>query len=150
MGHDRDVAEFVARHAPIERPAFDMNGDGFRAFGVLREDGALVAGIVFSDWHPKEKRIELSGAALDPRALASTRNLRVFGSYAFGQLSVFRVWARTATVNVRARKWLKGIGFREEGVQAHWFGEGKHAITLRLIRPDWERRWESPSLQKAA
>lgn len=151
MGHDRDVAEFVARHAPIERPAFDMIGDGFRAFGVLREDGALVAGVVFSDWKPAFGTVELSGAAVDPRALASTRNLRVFGSYAFGQLDCFRVWARTATANVRARKWLRGIGFTEEGVSAHHFGKGKHAAILRVIRPEWERKWGAiESARKAA
>jgi hypothetical protein len=56
-GHDQAVADFVARLSPIERPVWEP---GFRAFGVIRDDGALVAGVVFSSWRKEFATVELS------------------------------------------------------------------------------------------
>lgn len=146
-GHDEAVAAFVAGLAPIERPVFEP---GYRGFGVIRDDGALVAGVVFSGWRPAFSTLELSGAAIDPRAL-SHRILAELGEYAFGQLEAFRVWARTSVDNRRARRFLKGIGFIEESVQAHWYGKGNHAVVSRVIKPDWQRKWCALEVaQKAA
>lgn len=146
-GHDEAVAAFVANLAPIEQPVFEP---GFRAFGVIRNDGALVGGVVFSGWRPAFSTVELSGAVIDSRAL-SPRILADLGEYAFGQLLAFRVWARTSVDNRRARKFLEGIGFIEEGVQAHWYGKGRHAITSRVIAPDWKWHRRAPEVaQKAA
>ncbi len=136
-GHDADVAAFVARFSPIEQPVWEP---GYRAFGVIRDDGALIAGVVFSGWWPPAKRVELSGAAIDPRAFGP-RILRSLGEHAFGKLDCFRVWARTSIDNNRARKLLKGIGFIEESTQAHWYGPGRHAVTLRVTKREWERQW---------
>lgn len=137
-GHDADVAEFVAGFSYIEPPLWKP---GFRAFGVVREsDGLLVGGVVFDDWHPKERRVEFSGAAIDPRAFGP-RFILAMGEYAYGKLDCFRVWARTSVDNRRARKMLKGLGFIEEGVQAHWYGPGIHAVTARVLQPEWNERW---------
>lgn len=137
-GHDAAVAQFVHDFAPLEKPLWKP---GFRGFGVIREsDGLLVAGVVFDDWHPNEKRVEMSGAAIDPRAFGP-RTIRALGAYAFGKLDAHRVWARTSLDNRRARKLLKGLGFIEESTQASWYGPGVHAVTLRVLKPEWERRW---------
>lgn len=146
VGHDADVAAFVARFAPAERPEF---APGFRAFGVIRDDGALIAGVVFSDWHPEQKRLELSGVSLSRYAFRPPI-LAALGEYAFGQLGAFRVWARTSIDNRPARAMLKHLGFIEESTQAHWYGPRQHAVTLRVIRPDWERKWSSQEDRKAA
>lgn len=146
MGHDAAVGKFVEDLAPIERPEWPL---GFVGFGILRADGALVAGVVFSEWHPAAKRIQLSAAALDPRSFGP-RILVSLGNYAFGQLGCFRVWARTSTENQRARKFLKGIGFTEESTQAHWYGPKRHAITLRVTEPEWRQRWGISEVKKAA
>jgi hypothetical protein len=46
---------------------------------------------------------------------------------------------------------LKHLGFIEESTQAHWYGKGRHAVTARLIKPDWERRLGASEVaQKAA
>ena len=138
-GHDAEVAHFVGDWEAPERPAWKP---GYRAFGVLRSDGALVAGFVFDDWHPEQRRVELSARAVDPRAFGP-RLIRRLGEYPFGQLDCFRVWARTSVDNIRCRKILKGIGFIEESTQAHWYGPFRHAVTLRVTKPEWERRWGS-------
>ncbi len=137
VGHDEDVGRFVAQGDYPEPPLWK---DGFRAFGIIREDGALIAGVVFDDWHPAQRRVELSARALDPRAFGPGI-LRQLGDYPFRKLDCFRVWARTQPSNLRARKFLKGIGFTEESTQAHWYGMGLHSVTLRVTAPEWQRRW---------
>lgn len=138
-GHDATVAQFVGDWDAPEKPVWNP---GYRAFGVLRADGALVAGVVFDGWQPAAKRIELSARSLDPRAF-SIPVIRRLGQYPFGQLDCFRMWARTSIDNKRCRKLLRGIGFTEESTQAHWYGQNRHAVTLRVTRPEWERRWGS-------
>ncbi len=137
IGHDETVANFVGSLAPIEPPIWEP---GYRAFGVIRDDGALVAGAVFHGWHEKFRRVELSGAALSRHAFGP-RILHPLGEYAFGQLGAFRVWARTSVDNEPAKAFLKHIGFTPESTEAHWYGPGKHAITLRVLPAQWNRRW---------
>ncbi len=145
-GHDATVAAFVGKLAPMEPPIWNP---GFKAFGVIREDGALVAGVVFHDWHEAFKRVELSAATLDVRSFGP-RILRHLGEYVFGQREMFRVWARTSVSNERAKNFLRGIGFVPESVQSHWYGPKRHAITFRVTEPEWRHRWEKVKLQKAA
>ncbi len=140
LGRDAEVGQFVAARSPLERP--DWSG-GFVGFGIVRADGDLVAGVVFSDWHPAEKRIELSACADDPRAF-STRELVSLGNYVFGQLGAHRCWARTSEDNRRALKFLKGIGFIKEGTLAGHYGPGRNAVMMRVLAPEWKRRWQAP------
>lgn len=146
-GHDADVAAFVARFSPIEQPVWEP---GFRAFGVIRDDGALIAGVVFSGWRPAFATVELSGVALSHYAFRPRIQIAL-GEHAFGKLEAFRVWSRTSLENKPARAMLKHLGFIEEGVEGHWYGKGRHAVRMRLIKPDWERRWRTMEVaQKAA
>ena len=145
-GHDADVAAFVGARAPMEPPVWNA---GYVAFGVIRDDGALVAGVVFHDWHEAFKRVELSAATIDPRSFGPGI-LCQLGDYVFRQREMFRVWARTSVSNERAQKFLKGIGFVPESVQSHWYGPKRHAITLRVTEPQWRQRWGGIELKKAA
>ena len=146
LGQDEAVGKFVADLAPIERPVWPS---GFSTFGVIRDDGALVGGVVFSDWRPAFKTVELSGAALSRHAFGP-RTLLPIGEYVFGQLGAFRVWARTSVDNKPARAFLKHIGFTEESISAHHYGRGQHAITLRIIPAQWQHRWGLKEARKAA
>jgi RimJ/RimL family protein N-acetyltransferase len=133
VGHDDAVARFVAQFAPVERPLFVPP---YFAFGVLKENGSLVAGVVFSDWKPDFRTLELSVAALS-YASFSTQIVSALGDFAFGQLNAFRIFARTESRNRRAQNLLRHIGFTQEAVQGHYYGEGKHASCWRLIKPEW-------------
>lgn len=135
-GHDETVARFVAKLSPIEQPVWT---DVAAAFGVLREDGALIAGVVFSNYRPQFGTLELSAASVSYFSF-SIGIVSALGEYAFRQLSANRVWARTSTVNKRARAMLKGLGFTEEGVNACHYGPKSHAVVARLLRSEWERR----------
>ena len=139
------VKRFVAERSPIEQVEF---GPGV-GIGIARSDGVLVAGVVFSDWHADSRRIELSGATDDVRAF-STQTLRSLGEYVFGQLNAYRVWAKTSTDNRRALKLLEGLGFIREGTLAGFYGPQKHAVILRVLEPEWRRKWGGVPLKEAA
>lgn len=146
-GHDQVVLDFVADRAPIERPVWR---DVAAAIGILRDDGALIGGVVISEYSPQFARAELSVAVIGSYA-ASTQIVREIGSLAFGQLAIFRLFARTSDRNWRAKRALKALGFRQEGIKVHHYGLGNHAADWRVIRPEWEARWgQIEALQKAA
>ena len=145
-GHDEDVARFVADLAPIERPKFEPP---FWGFGVLKEDGSLVAGIVFSDWKPSFSTIEVSAAAVSSYGI-STQIVTTMYGFVFGQLDVFRIFARTSSRNAKAQKMLRHVGYTPEAVQGHYYGPNHHAACWRLLRPEYERKWGSVMEQKAA
>jgi len=139
------VKRFVAERSPIEQVEF---GPGV-GIGIARSDGVLVAGVVFSDWHSDSRRVELSGAVDDPRVIG-TQMIVAIGNYVFGQLSAYRVWAKTSTDNRRALKLLDGLGFIREGTLAGFYGPQKHAVILRVLQPEWHRKWGVSPLRKAA
>ncbi len=145
IGHDEAVAKFVAQFAPVERPEWRAP---YWAFGVLKENGSLVAGAVFSDWKPDFKTLEFSGAVISSHGV-STQIVTAIGGFVFGELQAYRLFARTEVKNRRAEKLLRHLGFTQEAVQGHHYGPGRHASCWRLIRPEWERKW-APEAQQAA
>lgn len=147
FGHDQAVLDFVAARAPIERPVWR---DVAAAVGILREDGGLIGGVVFSDWRPTFATCELSVAGASS-LLVSTQMVRELGAFAFGQLGLFRIFARTSDRNKRAERALLALGFKMEGKKGHYYGRGHAASDWRIIRPEWEMRWGPiKALQKAA
>ena len=139
------VKRFVAERSPIEQVEF---GPGV-GIGIARSDGVLVAGVVFSDWHSDSRRVELSGAVDDPRVIG-TQMIVAIGNYVFGQLNAYRCWAKTSTDNRRALKLLEGLGFIREGTLAGFYGPQKHAVILRVLEPEWRRKWARVPLREAA
>lgn len=144
VGHDETVAKFVAGLSPLERPIW---WGQYHAFGVLRGDGALIAGVVFSDHRPQFGTVELSAAAVSSFAFGP-QIIEALGDFAFGKLEVFRVWAKTSLQNERAKRLLRGLGFTQEAVLSHHYGH-VHACQWRVLKPEWERKW-TPEVQKAA
>ena len=43
-----------------------------------------------------------------------------------------------------ARAMLKGIGFTKEGTLAGHYGPGRNAVMMRVLAPEWKRRWQAP------
>jgi RimJ/RimL family protein N-acetyltransferase len=134
-GHDATVAEFVANLSPIERPEWGP----YCAIGIIRDDGALVAGVVLSNWREQFRTIEFSAAAVSSTAFRP-RIVAELGDFIFGKLDAYRVWARTSIRNDRAQSALAKVGFIREAVSAHWYGPTHHATLWRYLRPQWESR----------
>ena len=85
------------------------------ALGIVR-DGAIVGGVVFSNWHPGARDIEVSGA-VGPGFRVGPAGVRRIMRYAFVQLGCGRVSIRTGKRNKAARAFAERIGFRIEGVR---------------------------------
>jgi len=133
VGHDAEVAQFVAELAPMERPVWP---EGYRAFGVLDERNRLIFGAVFSEWKPEFGTIQLSAAGISSYLL-SPDIVAALEGYAYRQLQANRVWSRTSIRNRKAIRLLKHIGFRPEGASADYFGPGHAAETYRMLRKEW-------------
>jgi RimJ/RimL family protein N-acetyltransferase len=147
FGHDQTVADFVARLAPIERPVWHA---GFRAIGILRGDGALVAGVVFNSNRQDFGAWEVSGVSVVSHPCSIEMANEIY-RFAFQQLSnANRIEARTSVDNKRARRMLRNLGFVEEGVQADYFGPRNHAVMARLLKAEWERKRRIAEIRKAA
>lgn len=145
-GHDSAVADFVAKLSPIERPVWYP---GYRAIGILRSDGALVAGVVFSSGRPQFGCWEVSGASVVSHPCSIEMANQIYG-FAFRQLLANRIEATTSTENASARRMLRHLGFKEEGGKADYYGPRKHAISARLLKVEWERRQRTLEVRKAA
>ena len=138
LGQDRDVAAWVAARIPHMAA-----GEGFgpcAAIGVADESGRALGGVVFSNFQPRYRSIEVSFAAETPRWLTA----RLIGgilSYPFVQLGCQRITAVTPRRAARARRFLDRFGFRREGVVRKGFG-ADDAIVSGLLEREWRgSRW---------
>lgn len=97
--------------------------------GVVR-GGNLVAGAVFNNYrHPN---IEVTFAADSPR-WASKQNISCILRYPFVQLGCLRLTAYTKAKNSRARTFLTGLGFDQEGYHPYGFPDDD-AVSYGLLR----------------
>lgn len=114
------------------------------AIGVSRQD-QLLAGCVYNNWrHPN---IEVTFATDSPR-WASRQAISCILSYPFVQLGCLRITAYTRAGNERARAFLTGLGFDQEGYHPHGFPDDD-AVSYGLLRE--KCRWvKSESQAKSA
>lgn len=141
---DDTAKALVSRMAPMGFAEFTDHDRGFR---IVNGSGRTTAAAVFSDYRPHLASIEFSGIALCSHAL-STRIVLQLGGYAFGQLRINRVFARTSEKNARAIKLLKHLGFTPEGTSADFYGVGLNARNYRMLKREWDERY--PTLVKEA
>ncbi len=107
---------------------------------VRTESGHTAAAIVFSDYRPHFGTIELSAVALHFCPL-STGIVLQLGEWAFQQLRVNRVFARTSEKNARAIRLLKRIGFTLEGTSMDFYGVGRSARNYRMLKREWDVKY---------
>lgn len=115
-----------------------------QGIGVINEAGALIAGVIYSNYDPDFRTIELSFAADTPKWLSRPIICELLG-YAFDTLNVNRLNAFTPKKNGPARKFIDKFGFRREGVATDGFGPGEDAIISRLLKREWLlTKWARP------
>ncbi len=129
-GCDEGVAAWVARELGIR----DFGPSS--AFGVADESGKIVGGIVFHNYQPQYRSVEVSIAMLTPR-WANPGIIRRTLSYAFDTLNVRRITATTPRKAASARRFLTKLGFRYEGMA--WKGFGTDDAVISGLR-DYEWR----------
>lgn len=107
-GHDHLVAQFVASLIP------DLHGrqlaQASKTFGVIDEDGRLIAGMVYHNWSPESGTIEMSGAATEPRWL-TVETLRRMYVYPYLQLGCQMTYMRVAADNERLLRQLAAFNY---------------------------------------
>jgi hypothetical protein len=150
-GHDALVCDWVARRIPGMAPAVANNPPG-RAFGaataigVVDGEGCLRGGVIYHNYRPEFRTIELGFASAHRRWL--TRSL-INGllAYPFDQLGCQRVTGVTPKRYKDARRFLDKFGFKREGVVRRGFGDDD-AIISGLLRSEWDRSpWNARSAE---
>lgn len=135
-GHSEGIAAWVANRIP------HLTGPGFgqcQAIGILSSDEELLAGVVFHDWIPAHRTIQLSLAADSPR-WARRGVVGEFLAYPFDELDVRKVWTATPHKNERALRINRGFGFKQEAILARHYGD-QHAVICRLFQHEYRNRF---------
>lgn len=134
-GQDASIARWVALHIPHVGEA------GFHspvaAIGVV-SDETILAGVVFHDYQPDFGTMQLSMAAVNPM-WARRENIAGLLAYPFIQLGVFKCWIACPSDGQHALDTWDHIGFKREAILAHQFGRKRHAIMMRMMKPDFYR-----------
>lgn len=104
---------------------------------VLDARGAVLGGVVYHNFYPHLRSIEMSAAAATKRWL--TRDvLRHIFEYPFEQLRVQRVTMITGRKNDAARTLLRNLGFRQEGCVRRGL-RNQDAIIYGMLASEWKR-----------
>ena len=150
FGHDRALAAWAAKRIPHVGEA------GFgpcTAIGIASgpdSDDKLLGVCVFHDAQEQAGTIQLSMVATTPK-WATRPVISALLYYPFVQLGANKVWTATPIHNVRALRFNKGIGFRQDGVLREHFGKGEHAVICSMLRKEYMRsRWHVDVPHQAA
>lgn len=151
LGHDKQVAKWVAKRIPFSNAGF---GDTPIGIGVVDQDGYEMAGVVFHDYHPEFATMAVSIAAATPR-WATRRLIAKILTYPFEQSNVNKLWSAVSLSNERSLRFAYGIGFVKEATLANHFGKD-HAVILRMLRKEYDRVYkgktdgQKPAIRAAA
>lgn len=136
FGYDAEIARWVIGHIP------HMRGGDFgpcAAIGVASKN-KLLAGIVYHDYQPDFRTIQLSMASEGPM-WARRSTIAALLHYPFEQLGVYKVWTLTPIDNEAALRVNQHIGFKKEATLAHQFGPKRHGVVCRLTKQDYNRKY---------
>lgn len=140
------VSLLYGQNAPVAQWAADRidhvsSHRGFgpsSAIGVISDTGRLIAGVVYHDWQPEARSIQISMAADSP-IWARREVIRDLLAYPFLQLECLRVWTAIPLDNWKAIRINEHIGLKREATLAWGFGRKRHAAIFRMLRPDFDR-----------
>lgn len=144
-GHNEEVAHWVAQRIPyaarwIEHAPFGEAFGKSTAIGVLDDEGYQVAGVVYHDYDPFCRSIEMSFAA-DAKGWATRPILRLLMAYPFDVLGCQRVTTITPKRNREARAFIDAFGFKREGVVRRGFGDDAAIVSGMLVEEWRQSRW---------
>ena len=138
-GRNEEVAAFVAANIPGETGFGNCKAIGFGA--------PLVAGVVYHNWNPEGRVIELS-AASTTRKWVTRANLKVIFGYPFDELECQLCVARISEHNARARRIWRALGSTEYHIP-RFYGRDEAMIIATLTVEAW-RAFESRVTAKSS
>lgn len=137
LNNDELVAEWVRQRIP--HMARTKGFGPCVAIGIIGgADGAdMLGGVVFSNYHPAFKWMEISLAAATPRWL-TPRIITDVMRYPFEQMGCKRLQSHAPRKNIRAREFNRKFGFKQEGILRKALGT-EDAVVYGLLLSDWKR-----------
>jgi len=134
-GLDAPVAHWVASQIPHGNvlPTF---GGSFTAVGMATGD-TLIGGVVWHNHSSAQQRIEVSGATISTQGLTPAIISEVL-RYPFDQLKVRRISAEVPTFRLAATRFLRRLGFQQEGLIREGAGEGVDLTLWGLLASEWQ------------
>lgn len=151
FGYDVEFSNWVCNRIPWMTYSPSM-----RAIGISdgdTPDAKILAAIVYQNYMPPKtingkewyNTIEVSFAAASPR-FATRGTIINLLKIPFDQFKVKQVLLSIPSINDRALRFVKGIGFTSRGTVAHYYAKGVHAHVLGLHRNTFKAHF----LKKAA
>lgn len=125
------VAQWVYGQLGVEVPPV------YTAFGATKDDKSLCAGAVFTDFTGSNIEVTLVAPGAFNRMLISA-----VCRYAFLQMKVTRLSAKTKRSNTRMRKIMPRMGWKFEGISEKYYGPTKADDALRFVAfEEQARKW---------
>lgn len=135
FGHDKTVAEWVARQAHSKPPVAP-----YTAFGFVDSRGTLTGGCVFTGYNGDTVELSLAG-----RSAATRGAWGAITNYVFEQLGCVRMQMHTRHKNKRVLRMLANrLGVKYEGVSKHYFGKNAHGVVYAMTideLADFRAKW---------
>lgn len=107
------------------------------AIGVVNEYGQIQGGVVYHNYQPHFRSVELSCASVGRRWLTKDI-LRALLRYPLVQLNCNRLQSVTPRKSDESRLFLEQLGFKREGVARFGFGDD-HAMVYGLLAKEWAK-----------
>lgn len=123
---DEFVATYVASRIPNAR--FNQ----YVALGVVRR-GQFIGGAVFHNYLGHSIEVAI---AFDRPDWSYPGTLRQLFSYPFNELGCVRMNAVISRKNKRSRRFVKGLGFKEEGIARKGFDGVDDAVIYGMLRDE--------------
>lgn len=129
FGQDKKVAKFIEEVVGIPGPR-----KKYVCIGVEKE-GELIAGAQFFNYFPTHS-IEVNFASTTPEWL-NPRILKIMANYPFNRLKIQIVYVYIAARNKRAVKFVKRLGFKQDGMIRKFYNFGEDdAVVLSMLRDE--------------
>ena len=135
-GHDELVTKLV-----VDRIKDLHRLDRYVAIGVINGSN-LIAGVVYHDYQPESRNIQMSMAAISPM-WAKKETIGKLLQYPFDQLNCFKIFLNIGIDNVKALKTMKHIGFIQEAILQHVHGKDQHCAILGMLKSDYQRKFKN-------
>lgn len=108
---------------------------------VIMDRGQVQAVIVFHDWQPEARTMQVSGASVTPR-WATRRNIATLYDYVFNQAGAWLLWAATPADLPKVYGFDQAIGMTEDARLRDRFGPGRDAVITSITADEWRAsRW---------
>lgn len=134
-----EVVRWAGAHIPM------LRGGNFsakaRAIGVETAAGELVGAVVFHNYQPLFRTMEVSAAASDPRWMRCREAFALMWRYAYDSCDVDKLYSLTPSNNPRAIRFVLGLGFKPEAVLARQYGVDAQGKPIDALFSSHFREW---------